>query len=147
MNGNGLKRSNETSSAYQLMTASAFDSSLPTRPHVTLDGIQCDDSMEMMDDAPVDIAKAGAIRPLQGKLQQFVRQYWILEFCSAGVLYILALVFATIRAHGRPIPGIKVRLNATAVVWSLDPAIDEKKLSEEGAKLTTNYLGREGQES
>ncbi|CAI5736097.1 unnamed protein product [Peronospora destructor] len=34
------------------MTASALDSSLPISPHVTLDGIQCDDSMEMMDDVP-----------------------------------------------------------------------------------------------
>eukprot|EP00644_Phytophthora_capsici_P001000 jgi/Phyca11/509265/fgenesh2_kg.PHYCAscaffold_43_\ len=46
-------------------------------------------------------------------------------------MYLLAFVFAEIDVHERPIPGIKVRLNATAVSWSLDPSIDEEKLSEE----------------
>ncbi|CAH0487194.1 unnamed protein product [Peronospora farinosa] len=113
------------------MVASPLDSSLPMDPHLPLNEMQYDDSMEMTDDLSVDIAEAGIIRPLQGKLQPFIRHYRILEFCSAGVLYILALVFALIKVHERPIPGIKVRLNATDVVWSLDPAIDEMKLSEE----------------
>ncbi|KAF1783838.1 Phosphatidic acid phosphatase type 2/haloperoxidase [Phytophthora cactorum] len=104
---------------------------------------------EETDDAPIDIAEAGAIRPPRGALQRFVRHYRILEFGSAVVLYLLALVFAEIEVHERPIPGIKVRLNATAVAWSLDPSINEVKLSEEvdGAchfpdAVTKNITGR-----
>ncbi|KAF1783833.1 DNA repair nuclease, XPF-type/Helicase [Phytophthora cactorum] len=97
-----------------------------------INGNQRNYPTEETDDAPIDIAEAGAIRPPRGALQRFVRHYRILEFGSAVVLYLLALVFAEIEVHERPIPGIKVRLNATAVAWSLDPSINEVKLSEEG---------------
>ncbi|CAH0476691.1 unnamed protein product [Peronospora belbahrii] len=80
----------------------------------------------------IDIAEVGGgNRPPQNTLTRFLQHYRILEFCSTGVVYLVAFIFASIEVHERPIRGIKVRLNATNVTWSLDPSIDEKKLSEE----------------
>ncbi|KAG6958409.1 hypothetical protein JG688_00010523 [Phytophthora aleatoria] len=127
---NDVKRSHEkdeVASGYQ----SVGSPPLPSGMHMPINGNQRNYPTEETDDAPIDIAEAGAIRPPRGALQRFVRHYRILEFGSAVVLYLLALVFAEIDVHERPIPGIKVRLNATAVAWSLDPSINEVKLSEE----------------
>ncbi|POM58803.1 Phosphatidic acid phosphatase [Phytophthora palmivora] len=149
MAGNGVKRSDDVASGYQSV---ASPPTIPLGLHLSTNGGH---PTEESDDAPIDIAEAGAGRPPNGALQRFVRHYRILEFGSAVVLYLLALVFAEIEVHERPIPGIKVRLNATAVAWSLDPSIDEKKLSEEvpmwlllalgiglpvGTNLTMNYV-------
>ncbi|KAK1930619.1 Lipid phosphate phosphatase 1 [Phytophthora citrophthora] len=64
-------------------------------------------------------------------LKRVFRKYRVLEFCCTLVIYLLALVFATIKVNERPIPGIKVRLNATTTVWALDPSLDRKKLTEQ----------------
>lgn len=131
----GVKRSsekNDIQAGYTTMARSP-PSSLPAAMQSSASGIPLHgDPNDESDDTPIDIAEAGSTRPPQGALQRFGRHFRLLEFGSAVVLYLLALVFAKIEVHERPIPGIKVRLNATAVAWSLDPSIDEKKLSEEG---------------
>lgn len=94
-------------------------------------GDERSDPTEESDDFAMHIAEEGAIRPPRGALQRYVREFRLLEFGSTIILYLLAILFARIDVHKRPIPAVKVRLNATAVVWSLDPSIDEIKLSEE----------------
>ncbi|KAF4041326.1 PAP2 superfamily [Phytophthora infestans] len=127
---NDVKRSHEKDEV-ALGYQSVGSPPLPTGMHLPINGGQRNYPTEESDDPPIDIAEADAIRPPRGAVQRFVRYYRVLEFGTAVVLYLLALVFAEIDVHERPIPGIKVRLNATAVAWSLDPSIDEKKLSEE----------------
>ncbi|GMF62709.1 unnamed protein product [Phytophthora fragariaefolia] len=142
MVGNGVKYSSEKGdiqSGYTTMARSP-PSSLPPVTHSATSVPHHTSINDEIDDTPIDIAEAGSIRPPQGATQRFVRHYRVLEFGSSLLLYLLALVFAKIELHERPIPGIKVRLNSTAVAWSLDPSIDEIKLSEEGKSKSARAL-------
>ncbi|KAE9252504.1 hypothetical protein PF002_g2296 [Phytophthora fragariae] len=154
MAAKGVKQSSEKDmfqSGYTTMVRSPPAVMQSSTNGVPLHGDPTDES----DDTPIDIAEAGSVRPPQGGLQRFVRHFRVLEFGSAVLLYLLAVVFAKIKVHERPIPGIKVRLNATAVAWALDPSLDEIKLSEEvpmwlllalgiclpvGTNLVVNYV-------
>ncbi|CEG45207.1 phosphatidic acid phosphatase [Plasmopara halstedii] len=128
MVGNGKS---EATSEFQFMPSPPpAPSALPGR-RIPINEVERKDPTEEFDDTPIHIAEAGAIRPARSGSQRFIRRYRILEFGSAAILYLLGLVFARIEVHERPIPSIKVRLNAAAVVWSLDPSIDEIKLPEE----------------
>ncbi|ETM36386.1 hypothetical protein L914_16905 [Phytophthora nicotianae] len=60
-----------------------------------------------------------------------MKDYRILDFALTGIIYLLAYVCALVEVHERPIPGIRIRVSSTAVVWGLDPSIDNKKLAEE----------------
>ncbi|ETL83188.1 hypothetical protein L917_16821 [Phytophthora nicotianae] len=113
---NDVKRAHEkdeVASGYQ----SVGSPPLPTGMHMPINGGHRNYPTEESDDAPIDIAEAGAIRPPRGALQRFVRYYRVLEFGSAVVLYLLALVFAEIDVHERPIPGIK--LSEEVPMWLL----------------------------
>ena len=87
----------------------------------------------------MNICEADIIEPAPNAFQRVVRRYRLLEFGSAVVLLLLALLFAEIEVHERPIPAIKVRLSATATAWALDPSIDETKLSEQGESIVIFY--------
>ncbi|GMF11296.1 unnamed protein product [Phytophthora lilii] len=125
MTATGGKRTNDKDEI-----ASGYQSMVRTPPTSLPPMVQHDDPTDESDDAFVDVD--GDTAPPRNALQRFVKHFRVLEFGSAVILYVLELVFAKIEVHERPIPGIKVRLNATAIAWSLDPSIDEKKLSEEG---------------
>ncbi|KAL4177557.1 hypothetical protein KRP22_002489 [Phytophthora ramorum] len=115
---------NEVVTTYQSMVPSP-SSSAPVLDHSSTRG-----------DAPgnetsVDITDAKDDAPPTSVLKQFMQNYRVLEFACTVLVYLLAFVFASIEVNERPIPGIRVRLNSTAVVWSLDPSLNAKKLSEE----------------
>ncbi|KAL4172041.1 hypothetical protein KRP22_002492 [Phytophthora ramorum] len=133
MTANSVKRSNEKEeviSGYQSMIPSP-PSTVGGYPALQSSAHHRNDPTETSDDVPIDVAEAGAIRPPRNAFQRFIREYRVLEFGSAVVLYLLAVVFAKVEVHARPIPSIKVRLNETATAWSLDPSIDEPKLSQQ----------------
>lgn len=105
-------------------------------------------------DTTVDIPDECDPAAPQSSWRQFVTSYRALEFACTLCLYPLAYVFASIDVYECPIPGIRVRLNTTAEVWALDPAINETKLAQEvpiwllvalgvclpvGANLAVNY--------
>ncbi|KAE9070041.1 hypothetical protein PF010_g26439 [Phytophthora fragariae] len=68
--------------------------------------------------------------PPANTFARILREFRVLEFGCTVLIYLLALLFAKIEVNERPIPGIKVRLNSTAVAWSLDPSLNEEKLRE-----------------
>ncbi|GMF11292.1 unnamed protein product [Phytophthora lilii] len=88
------------------------------------------DTTPASDATSVEIASKDQSR--EGAVHRALREYRLLEFGCAIVVYLLAFLFSVIEVHQRPIPGIKVRLNSTTVIWSLDPSLSEPKLSEHG---------------
>ncbi|KAG7401829.1 hypothetical protein PHYBOEH_010292 [Phytophthora boehmeriae] len=129
----------DAGAAYQSFMASPP----PPRPADTHNGAHRSDQLTELDTAPdgLDVGfpppqsawqpPQGAWQPPQSTWQRILSEYRLLEFGSACVMYLLALVFALIDVHQRPIPAIRVRLNSTTTIWALDPAIDEPKLAEQ----------------
>ncbi|KAE9288193.1 hypothetical protein PF008_g26206 [Phytophthora fragariae] len=60
-----------------------------------------------------------------------MNDYRVLDFGCVVIVYLLAFVCSSIDVYERPIPGVRIRLNSTTVVWALDPSIDHQKLAEE----------------
>ncbi|POM72641.1 Phosphatidic acid phosphatase [Phytophthora palmivora] len=92
-------------------------------------------------DTTVEIPNVGDEVAPRCSWKQFMRDYRMVEFGCTAIIYALAGVFAAIEVIERPIPGIRVRLNSTAEVWSLDPAIGEKKLTQEVPMWLLMLLG------
>ncbi|KAL4152538.1 hypothetical protein PRNP1_009466 [Phytophthora ramorum] len=106
MTANSVKRSNEKEeviSGYQSMIPSP-PSTVGGYPALQSSAHHRNDPTETSDDVPIDVAEAGAIRPPRNAFQRFIREYRVLEFGSAVVLYLLAVVFAKVEVHARPIP-------------------------------------------
>uniref|UniRef100_A0AAV1UJG0 Phosphatidic acid phosphatase type 2/haloperoxidase domain-containing protein n=1 Tax=Peronospora matthiolae TaxID=2874970 RepID=A0AAV1UJG0_9STRA len=121
-----IKRGQEAETfEYRSMAASPRNSAAAAA-HLPIDG-----STGETEHSAMNICEADVIEPAPNAFQRVVRRYRLLEFGSAVVLLLLALVFAEIEVHERPIPAIRVRLSATAMTWALDPSIDESKLSEQ----------------
>ncbi|OWZ09799.1 Phosphatidic acid phosphatase [Phytophthora megakarya] len=70
-----------------------------------------------------------------------MKDYRILDFVFTGFVYLIAFVCSIVEVHERPIPGIRYRLNSTAVAWGLDPSIDKVKLAEEVPMWLAIVLG------
>ncbi|KAJ8578037.1 hypothetical protein ON010_g1167 [Phytophthora cinnamomi] len=82
-------------------------------------------------DTTVDIPGEDGLATPRSFWRRLITNYRALEFGCTLCLYPVAYVFASIDVYDRQIPGIRVRLNSTAEVWSLDPTINEKKLAQE----------------
>lgn len=96
------------------------------------------DTARPSDVTSVEIAQVVDNEAPRSTFKRVFRKYRVLEFCCTLVIYLLALVFTTIKVNERPIPGIKVRLNATTAVWALDPSLDKEKLAEHGTCLDSS---------
>ncbi|TDH73449.1 hypothetical protein CCR75_006164 [Bremia lactucae] len=102
---------------------------------------QLSDVIEESDDTPFYVSDASAVHSYTAAIVQFIRNYRLLEFGSTLILYFFGVVFANIDVHERPIRGIQVRLSESTSVWSLDPTIDEVKLSEQVPLWLLQALG------
>ncbi|KAE9234482.1 hypothetical protein PF005_g1862, partial [Phytophthora fragariae] len=66
------------------------------------------------------------------KWQRLLRDYRVVEYLFAIVLYIIARRLGKwITLHKRALPRIEMRLNLTTSIWGRDPAMDQEKLSEQ----------------
>ncbi|GMF62712.1 unnamed protein product [Phytophthora fragariaefolia] len=125
------KRSDEN-----VEVVSAYES-MAQSPPSSLSGCE---AASARDPAPIETLHNEPSAPPRKALARILTEYRALEFGSIVLIYLAAFVFSAMELNERPIPGIKVRLNSTAVAWSLDPSIDEIKLSEEGKSKSARAL-------
>ncbi|KAG6574332.1 uncharacterized protein IUM83_07106 [Phytophthora cinnamomi] len=66
------------------------------------------------------------------KWQRLLRDYRVIEYAFAIVLYIIARRLGKwMTLHKRALPRIEMRLNSTTSIWGRDPGMDQEKLSEQ----------------
>jgi hypothetical protein len=136
MAASSSEHSGEVVATYQSMVPSPSSSSRPLAQTIELDTTPASDSTS------VEIERGTDDEAPRTALERMLRDYRVLEFGCAVVIYLLALVFSIIAVNERPIPGIRVRLNATTAAWALDPSLDQEKLSEHGTPGLSPADGR-----
>ncbi|KAF4041328.1 PAP2 superfamily [Phytophthora infestans] len=71
-------------------------------------------------------------RPSAKRWQKYLRDYRVIEYAFAIVLYVIARRLGKwMKMHKRAFPRIEMRLNSTTSIWGRDPAMDQEKLSEQ----------------
>ncbi|KAL3662593.1 hypothetical protein V7S43_012445 [Phytophthora oleae] len=99
-------------------------------------GDNADEYTLMMGSSP-ETSSTGEHYGARGSLARKLSEFRALEFGCTLAMFSLALFFASIPVHQRPIPTVEVHINSTKTVWSRDPTLNAKMRQEQ---VTTGAL-------